>query len=172
MELTVVNERTIKYVATFHGLNGYGNSIQTYPPKDGFADANAISLAAVYGNSIACDLPEGTVNVVVNKEETEMLDSFFLHNHAFNNVLSDLQLYTTRRHNDSSVSADYDELFHKLYGVSHGDVLKFNYAVADMFDEIVYKATGNHLEDYIAEKEVKEIANFTVVTKPKEGDNL
>ena len=57
-------------------------------------------------------------------------------------------------------------------GVSHGDEQKFNYAVADMFDEIVYEATGKRLEDYVAERKTKEIANFTIVAKSKEGDNL
>ena len=48
----------------------------------------------------------------------------------------------------------------------------FTYVVADMFDEIVYEATGKRLEDYVAERKTKEIANFTIVAKSKEGDNL
>lgn len=167
-----MNEINVKYVATFHGLNGYGNSIQTYPSKDGFADANAIELATSHAKTMASFLPEGTVNVVVSKEETGNLDSFFLHNHAFSNVLCDLQVYAARLAASSLVGVDNEELFHKLFGVPHGVVQQFNYAVADMFDEIVYETTGNHLEDYVAEKRVKEIANFTIVAKSKEGDNL
>ena len=83
-----MNERNIKYVATFHGLNGFGNSIQTYPSKNGFADANAIELATGYARTMAPFFPDGTVNVVVSKEETETLDSIFLHNHAFTSFLT------------------------------------------------------------------------------------
>lgn len=163
-----MNERNIKYVATFHGLNGFGNSIQTYPSKDGFADANAIELATGYARTMAPFFPEGTVNVVVSKEETETLDSIFLHNHAFTSFLNELQ-FTTK---NLPADGEKEELIQKLYGVSHGDEQKFNYAVADMFDEIVYEATGKRLEDYVAERKTKEIANFTIVAKSKEGDNL
>lgn len=167
-----MNEIDIKYAATFHVLNGFEDSLQVYPSKDGFADANAIELATSYAKTMAPFLPGGTVNVVVSKEETEKLDSFFLRNHAFSNVLCDLQVYAARLAASSPVRAENEELFHKLFGVPHGVVQKFNYVVADMFDEIVYEATGKHLEDYVAEKRVKEIANFTIVAKPKEGDNL
>lgn len=163
-----MNERNIEYVATFHGLNGYGNSIQTYPSKDGFADANAIELATSYAKTMAPFLPEGTVNVVVSKKETETLDSIFIHNHAFTNFLNELQ-FATR---NLPANGEKEELIKKLYGVPHGDVQRFNYAVADMFDEIVYEVSGKYLEDYVAESKIKEIANFTIVVKPKKGDNL
>ena len=72
----------------------------------------------------------------------------------------------------TSCDQETEELFYKLLGTPNGVVQKFNYVVADMFDEIVYEATGNHLEDYVAERKIKEIANFTIVAKSKEGDNL
>lgn len=172
MELVVMNEIDVKYVATFHGLNGFGNSIQTYPSKDGVADANAIELATSYARTMAPFLPDGTVNVVVSKVETKTLDSFFLHNHAFDDILSELQFYAVRLDGSHLINKENKELVKKLFGVSNGVAKKFNYTVADMFDEIVYEATGKHLEDYIAEKRVKEIANFTIISKPKEGDNL
>lgn len=173
MELVVVNERSIQYVATFHGLNGYGNSIQTYPSKNGFADANAIELATSYAKTMAPFFPEGTVNVVVSKVETKALDTIYLHNHAFHHFISDLK-ENSDLENGRATSCDQETegLFYKLLGTPHGVVQKFNYVVADMFDEIVYEATGNHLEDYVAERETKEIANFTIVAKSKEGDNL
>ena len=168
-----MNERNIKYVATFHGLNGFGNSVQTYPSKDGFADANAIELANSYAKTMALFLPDGTVNVVVNKVETKTLDTIFGHNHTFNHFINDLKENSDL---ESGRATSYDqeteELFYKLFGVPHGVVQKFNYVVADMFDEIVYEVTGKRLEDYVAEKRVKEIANFTVISRPKEGDNL
>lgn len=67
-----MNETGIKYVATFHGLNGLGNSIQTYPSLDRLTDANAIELAISYAKTMAPFLPEGTVNVVVDKIDTKM----------------------------------------------------------------------------------------------------
>lgn len=168
-----MNEIKIKYVATFHGLNGFGNSIQTYPSKDGFADANAIELATSYAKTIASFLPDGTVNVVVSKVETKALDTIFDHNHAFNHFINDLKessgLESGRA---TSCDKETEELFYKLLGVPNGVVKKFNYAVADMFDEIVYETTGKRLEDYTTEERVKEIANFTVISKTKEGDNL
>lgn len=86
-----MNERNVEYVATFHGLNGFGNSIQTYPSKDGFADANAIELATSYAKTMAPFLPDGTVNVVVSKVETKALDAIYLHNHTFNHFINDLK---------------------------------------------------------------------------------
>lgn len=168
-----MNEIDIKYVATFHGLNGFGNSIQTYPSKDGFADANAIELATSYAKTMAPFLPDGTVNVVVSKVETKALDIIFDRNNTFNHFINDLKEISDLE-NGRATSCDQktEELFYKLLGVPHGVVRKFNYVVADMFDEIVYEATGNHLEDYVAEKRVKEIANFTVTSESKEGDNL
>lgn len=168
MELVVVNERSIQYVATFHGLNGYGNSIQTYPSKNGFADANAIELATGYAKTVAPFFPEGTVNVVVRKEETETLDSIFFHNHAFTNFLNELKHNVSR----SPISTENEGLIMELDCTPDSDVQKFNYAVADMFDELVYRVTGNHLEDYVAKRRAKEIANFTIVVRPKEGDSL
>lgn len=168
-----MNEIDIKYVATFHGLNGFGNSIQTYPSKDGFADANAIELATSYAKTMALFLPDGTVNVVVSKVETKALDAIYLHNHTFNHFINDLKESSDLESGRAtSCDQETEELFYKLLGVPHGVVQKFNYVVADMFDEIVYEATGNHLEDYVAEKRIKEIANFTIISKPKEGDNL
>lgn len=67
-----MNEIDTKYVATFHGLNGFGNSIQTYQSKDGFADANAIELATSYAKTMASFLPDGIVNVVVSKVDTKV----------------------------------------------------------------------------------------------------
>lgn len=67
-----MNETGIKYVATFHGLNGLGNSIQTYPSLDRLTDADAIELATSYAKTMAPFLPEGTVNVVVDKIGTKM----------------------------------------------------------------------------------------------------
>ena len=69
-----MNETGIKYVATFHGLYGFGNSIQTYPSKDGFTDASAIELATSYAKTMAPFLPDGTVNVVVSKIGTKVRD--------------------------------------------------------------------------------------------------
>lgn len=168
-----MNEINIKYVATFHGLNGFGNSIQTYPSKDGFADANAIELATSYAKTMAPFLPDGTVNVVISKVETKTLDTIFDNNHTFHHFLNDLKESSDLESGRAtSCDQETEELFYKLLGVPHGVVKRFNYVVADMFDEIVYEATGKHLEDYIAEKRVKEIANFTIISKPKEGDNL
>lgn len=181
MELVVMNEIKIKYVATFHGLNGFGNSIQTYPSKDGFVDFNAvgftdtkaIELATSNARTMAPFLPDGTVNVVVSKVETKTLDTIFDHNHTFHHFLNDLKESSDLESGRAtSCDQETEELFYKLLGVPHGVVKRFNYVVADMFDEIVYEATGKHLEDYIAEKRVKEIANFTITSKPKEGDNL
>ena len=67
-----MNETGIKYVATFHGLNGLGNSIQIYPSLDGLTDADAIELATSYAKTMAPFLPEGAVNVVVDKIDTKM----------------------------------------------------------------------------------------------------
>lgn len=168
-----MNEIDIKYVATFHGLNGFGNSIQTYPSKDGFADANAIELATSYAKTMAPFLPDGTVNVVVSKVETKALDIIFDRNNTFNNFINDLKEVSDLE-NGRATSCDQktEELFYKLFGVPHDVVQRFNYVVADMFDEIVYEATGNHLEDYIAEKRVKEIANFAVTSESKKGDDI
>lgn len=168
-----MNEIDIKYVATFNGLNGFGNSIQTYPSKYGFADADAIELATSYAKTMAPFLPDGTVNVVVSKVETKALDIIFDRNNTFNNFINDLKEVSDLE-NGRATSCDQktEELFYKLLGVPHGVVQRFNYVVADMFDEIVYETTGNHLEDYIAEKRVKEIANFTITSEPKKGDNL
>lgn len=130
-------------------------------------------IALLSDKTMAPFLPDGTVNVVVSKVETKALDAIYLHNHTFHHFLNDLKESSDLESGRAtSCDQETEELFYKLLGVPHGVVQKFNYAVADMFDEIVYETTGKHLEDYIAEKRVKEIANFTVISKPKEGDNL
>ena len=40
----------------------------------------------------------------------------------------------------------------KLLGVPNDVIKRFNFIVDDMFDEIVYEATGKRLEDYVIER--------------------
>ena len=47
-----MNERNIEYVATFHGLNGFENLIQTYPSKDGLGGWQIAAKSALNNDNI------------------------------------------------------------------------------------------------------------------------